>query len=98
MAYYFLLTSPGRISAKGLSILVQDWLLDKFRVRVEFDARTALRRLDSLGLLSDTWYDRHLRSDVVTVVPLIDAVKQLQHLSLGNFVTLQNNYRQEHQV
>ncbi|EGD74913.1 hypothetical protein PTSG_07141 [Salpingoeca rosetta] len=93
LAYFFLVTTPGPLSAKGLSILVEEWLLETFRARATFDVEDALKKLEEFGLLKDRWYDRQLRCDVVTAQPLKRALTQLQEMPLQGVAGLQQGYK-----
>lgn len=94
LAYFFIATSPGPLSAKGLGILVEDFLLETFRFRAKIDVDDAVAKLEEFGLLQDGRYDLQLRQNVITVVPLRSAVQQLQDLSLSGAISLQQGFRQ----
>lgn len=50
LAYYFLLSAEGPISAEGLDQTIENWLADTWQCRIDFEIADALAKLDALGM------------------------------------------------
>jgi hypothetical protein len=78
LAYYFLLTAADQPSEDALDRRIEAWLRQNFGSDIDFECNDALAKLDKLGVL---------RRDggKLTVLPLIDALRQLDRVWDGFF-------------
>ncbi|WP_290986553.1 DUF3754 domain-containing protein [Hyphomicrobium sp.] len=51
LAYYFLMTSNGRVAQEEIDRRIEAWLQEKFKLDIDFEVDDALAKLDRLGLL-----------------------------------------------
>eukprot|EP00055_Hartaetosiga_balthica_P017067 m.111600 g.111600 ORF g.111600 m.111600 type:complete len:507 (-) comp9239_c0_seq1:1381-2901(-) len=92
LAYYFLATTSGSLSRQGLSILISDWLLTRFRMNVKFNVDAPLALLGELNLIEKQYFDMNLKAQVIRVKPLSDAISTLQSTSSGDLLKMRNVY------
>ena len=58
LAYRFLLAGDGPVSAAELDALIENWLLQNWQCRLDFEIDDALNKLEYLGLAcrrGDVW-------------------------------------------
>ena len=69
-------------------------MLETFRFRARFNVEEALDKLNEFGLLHEHHYDRLLRTNVTSVLPLNATLSTLKATQLGTVVELQKKYQQ----